>query len=324
MDVHPFIAALRSDRAPQRQAQSAMEAARTAWRAEPGAAQMMAELERYGNGASLTDCPQLDAVFTGQGEAERLMALLSRHYCAALAANPIGHPPFRHGFNGSAGTILLARSGRAQIMLQSREPGDFRQASYKYTDATRFDAVLAGAGEARIVRARPAAGEGERMDFTEEAVPLAAGGRFAFDCASEAFVTDSVTSRVVMLRLLRANAAPAPSREYAAATGELLLQSAATIATSRQEAIIALLGRMGRKDAVPEIARTALGEGDPSLRWQALRECLALDTKAGFTALLALARRSDDPLAAHAGALRAQLLETHPQLAELEARQCPA
>lgn len=320
MDVHPFIAALRSDRAPQRQAQSAMEAARNAWRAEPGAAQSMAELERYGKGAPLSDCPQLEAVFTGQGEAERLMALLSRHYCAAIVANPIGHPPFRNGFNGSAGTILLARSGRAQIMIQCREPGKFRQSSYKYTDATRFDAVLAGEGEARIVRARPASDVSERMEFAEENVPLAPGGRFAFDCASEALVTDSVVRRVVMLRLLRTNVSPAPSREYAEHSGELLLQSAATIATSRQEAIIALLGRMGRNDAAPEIARTALGEGDPSLRWQALRECIALDTQAGFTALLTLARRSDDPLAANAGALRAQLLETHPQLAVLEER----
>lgn len=118
MDVHPFIASLRSDRAPQRRAQSAMEAAREAWRAETGAAELMAELERYGKGAPLGSCPQLENVFTGQGEAERLMGLLSQHYCAAIAANPIGHPPFRHGFNGTAGTILLARSGRAQFMLQ--------------------------------------------------------------------------------------------------------------------------------------------------------------------------------------------------------------
>ena len=47
-------------------------------------------------------------------------------------------------------------------------------------------------------------------------------------------------------------------------------------------------------------------------------------------ALAALARRADDPLAAPAGALRAQLLESWPQLAqletagEMEAAACPA
>jgi len=117
---------------------------------------------------------------------------------------------------------------------------------------------------------------------------------------------------------------PAPGREYDAASGRLLHRSAGRIGTSRREAIIALLGRMGRADAAPQIARVALDEGDPSLRWQALREALALDTATGFRALASVARRGEDPLAAQAGALRAQLLETHPELAQLETGPCPA
>ena len=62
--------------------------------------------------------------------------------------------------------------------------------------------------------------------------------------------------------------------------------------------------------------------GSPHLRWQALRECLGLDSAIGFAALSAIARRSVDPLAVPAGALRAQLLEAYPQLAEVSA--CPA
>lgn len=299
-----------------------MDAAREAWRAEPGAAQLMEQLGQFGAGAPLEACPALEAVFTGGGEGERLMALLSRHYCAALTDNPIGHPPFRHGFNGTAGTLLLARSGRAQLMIQSREPGESNNASYKFSDAERFDAVLAGEGEARIVRSRRA-GEGA-MQFDIEQLPLRGGERLALDLQSEALAVDSVRRRLVILRLIRTSAEPQPGREYDAASGELLMQSAGSIATSRQEAIIALLGRMGRRDAAPEMARTALDDGDASLRWQALRECLALDSEEGFCALAQLARRADDPLADSAGALRAQLLETHPQLAQVEADQCPA
>jgi len=55
-----------------------------------------------------------------------------------------------------------------------------------------------------------------------------------------------------------------------------------------------------------------------------LRECLALDCAEGFCTLCAIARRVDDPLAVSAGALRAQLLESYPELAQLEASQCPA
>jgi hypothetical protein len=72
------------------------------------------------------------------------------------------------------------------------------------------------------------------------------------------------------------------------------------------------------------MAAIARGPGDDSLRWQALRECLALDTAHGFRALAAVARTAGDSLAATAGALRAQLVEAHPQLLALEDDRCPA
>ncbi len=261
-------------------------------------------------------------MFTQVGEAERLMALLVRHYCAALAANPIGHPPFRHGFDGAAGTLLLARSGRAQLMIQAREPGRLDHRAYTFSDASRFDAVLAGEGQGRIVRARPAGGSAVQFDC--EALSLRGGERIALDSASETLVIDAVERRLVVLRLMRSAAEPEPGREYDAASGALLSQSAGTLATSRQEMIVTLLGRMGRTEAAPEMARLATGQGDTSLRWQALRECLALDSATGFAALSEVARASDDPLAANAGALRAQLLETYPEFAELESARCRA
>jgi len=322
MQVHADIAALRSDRAPQREAQTAILAAGEAWAAEPGAAQFQAELEAYGKGAPLEACPVLEAMFTGSGEAARLMDLLVKHYCRAIGENPIGHPPFRQGFDGVSTSILLARSGRAQLMIQAREPGEMDNPGYVFCDATRFDAVLGGEAQARIVRIAERRDDAAR--FNAEPLALRAGHRLAFDLSSEALLIDSVQTRFVVLRLLRTAEEPQPGREYDAATGKLLHQSAGRIGTSRREAIIALLGRMGREDAAPEIARIAKGEGDPSLRWQAMREALALDMAQGFRALAAVARRTDDPLARQAGALRARLLEAHPQLSKLEADQCPA
>lgn len=283
---------------------------------------MQAELEAYGTGAPIEACPVLEAMFTGSGEAERLMQLMSKHYCRAIADNPIGHPPFRQGFDGVSTSILLARTGQAQLMIQAREPGAMENPGYIFCDATRFDAVLAGAADARIVRISERGDQAAR--FSEETLSLHPGHRFALDLSSETMVVDAVQSRLVVLRLLRTAEEPEPGREYDAVSGNLLHQSAGRIGTSRREAIIALLGRMGRADAAPEFARIARCEGDLSLRWQAMREALALDAAHGFCALAEVARRSDDPLAGQAGALRAQLLETHPQLAQLEAAQCPA
>lgn len=322
MHVHPDIAALRTDRGPQRQAQRAMQLACEAWRADPGAAAMLAELEAFGAGTPLEDCPALDQVFTGADEAERLTGLLSQHFCAAIAANPYGHPPFRNGFDGRAASLLLGRAGRAQLIIQAREPGEYGAENRIFNDSLRFDAVLGGLGAARIVRMVPREDGGG--DYSEERLALKPGCRLALDLASETLLVDRVERRLVILRLLRTNADPQPSREYCAESGALLHQSAADLGTSRQEAIIALLGRMGRQDAAPAMRDVALGKGDASLRWQALREALALDTALGFATLLELARRTGDPLADPAGALRAQLIETYPQLLQLEDAQCPA
>jgi hypothetical protein len=324
MHVHPDIAALRTDRGPQRHAQAGMQAACQAWGADPGAAAVLRELEKFGAGAALEECPALKSVFTGVGEAERLARLLSQHFVRALAENPYGHPPFRNGYDGHASSMMLARSGRAQIMLQSREPARLEHQSFVYSDVVRYDAVIAGSAVGRIARIAREGGSASAAEFAFEDIALTPGSRFAFELNSEALLVDRVDRRLVMLRLVRQAEAPVPSREFDAGSGTLHIQCAGSLATSRQEAIIALLGRMGRSDAAPAMAKVALGAGDISLRWQGLRECLALDSAQGFRALAEIARRTGDPLAGHAGALRAQLVENHPEFLVLEAEQCPA
>ena len=198
MQVHPDIAALRSDRAPQRKAQGAMLAAGQAWAVEPGAADMQAELKAYGKGAPLEACRMLEAMFTRSGEAERLMQLLSKHYCRAVGENMFGHPPFRQGFDGASTSILLAHSGRAQLMLQAKEPGEMTHPGYAFCDATRLDAVLGGAADVRLVRIVTRNDRGAK--FAEEKLSLRPGHRLALDLDSEPLLVDAVHSRLVVLR----------------------------------------------------------------------------------------------------------------------------
>ena len=317
MRIDPAIAALQADRRLQRRAQAAMIATSEAWRADPAAACAVAELERFGAGAPLEACPSLEALFTGADAAPELAASLCRQFAAALAEEPFGQPAMRHGFDGSLSTLLLARSGRAQLILHAREPGETECTTVRFSDALRYEAVLAGEAEARIVRRTDGPAARERP-FHQEALSLRAGTRLALDLGSEALQVLTTTRRLVALRLHRFAAEPEPSREHRLGDGALLQQSAGSIRTSRHEMMLALLGRMQVPQAAPLMAEMVLEEGDPSLRWQAVRECLALDTAAGFRALAALARCADDPLAAPAGALRARLVEAHPQLHLLE------
>ena len=156
---------------------------------------------------------------------------------------------------------------------------------------------------------------------------LGAGVCLARDCRREALLLHAVEGRLVTLRLHRPSShvlgGTEPMREYALESGKLVHRAAGTPAESRYELMISLLGRMERTDAAPLLASMALGADSPGLRWQAVRECLGLDTATGFSALVALSRRPGDALAAPAGALRAQLLESWPQLAQIEAENAP-
>ena len=321
MRIDPAIAALRADRSLQQQAQAAMGATCTAWRADRAVAAAIGNLDRYGAGAPLEACPALEALFTDQVSAPELTEALMRHFLPVLREREFAHPPFRHSHAGSLSTLLLARSGRACLTIHAREPGQWSHELAAYSDALRYEAVLAGEGEARIVRCAGQPDGTPQID--SEAVQLAAGCRLALDLNSETLQVMSARVRLVTLRLQREADNPAPSREHALADGRLLRQASGSIKSSRQEMMLALLGRMHRTEAAPVMADMAREGGDPSLRWQALRESLALDTAAGFTALVALARRPHDPLARAAGALRAQLVEAHPELLALEAT-CPA
>jgi ABC-type transporter Mla MlaB component len=292
-----------------------MVAAIDGWRARPDMRGVLADFERYGEGAAMESCLKLLAVFADGGAAPGLVAELSHALCAALAAEPFGHPPFRHGYERGTSTLLLARRGRAQLVLHACEPGSRTFDVVGFSDGERREVVLAGAANARIVHR-----QGRFGLFVEQRLSLAPGVRLALDLREEALQVLAVERRLVSLRLYRSPRHPAPSREYDLASGALLRQAAGDIRTSRHEVMLALLGRMQRAEAAPVMAAIAREPGDAALRWQALRECLALDTAEGFAALCHLARAADDPLATPAAALHARLVEAHPELAG----QCPA
>ncbi|HEU4701198.1 MAG TPA: hypothetical protein VFS37_01860, partial [Conexibacter sp.] len=277
MRIDPAIGALRSDRHAQRRARAALRAASDGWATSEATARVIADLARFGDGAPLGGCPALFGLFCETKAAPRLVAALVQALCTALAREPLGHPALRHGYERGTSTLLLAHRGRAQLVLCSREPGRRSFRGVTFGDGQRFDAVLAGQATARIVHR-----SGPSGSFREQPLALAGGVRLALDRRQEALQVLEVERRLVSLRLDRAAFEAEPSREYDLASGALLRQCAGDARTSRQEVMLAVLGRMARADAAPVMAGIARERGDASLRWQALRECLALDTRPGF------------------------------------------
>jgi hypothetical protein len=316
--VDRTIAARRDDRRALQRSQALACAAAQRWREDVRVEPILAELREFGRGAPLSACPALAALFEAAPEAGDFAAAFCRSQVQAMAEDSFMQPAFRHNWDGRTATLLLARDGLALLSLVAVEPGSYAAATAVFSDAVRHEAILSGSACAiRVVRG----GDGA---FSHDALELGAGASLALDLSCQALLIERVEARMVSLRLHRASPDPAPTREYDLSSGVLIHQASADARASRHEAMLALLGRMNRKEAAPAMAAMAREAGPDGLRWQALREALALDTAEGFRALCDVARTPDDPLAMPAGALRAQLVEAHPELLALEEAPCRA
>lgn len=321
MDISPAIAALQAEPAQQVRAQLGLTTALASWRERGGVSEVLAGFSRYARGAPLADQRELAGLFGDNADAaEAFAAPLIAAFAAELAKQPLGVVPVRHFTDGVMSVLMLAREGDTLLTLTAIDGAGLAArpvtTSACYSPSEEWEVVLSGSGKARLVERC-----GERV--ATHPVELAPGLSFGREGAREALVFDEVDGVLLLLRLQRRLDASQARLEVSLEDGKVLHRASATPRESRHEMAVALLGRMGRSDAAPvlaEIARDAT-HGD-SLRWQALRECLALDTRTGFWTLTAIARSGEDSLAIPAGALRAQLLETYPQLAEVEP--CPA
>ena len=325
MKIRPELQALRSDISPQRHAQHLLKAQLAAWQAGAAAGLAEAELARFASGACLEDLPLLSALFTpGDPSANQFVAVLVRNLCAALAEAPLGMVPLRHFTDDALASVMLARSGFATLSLQAydgvgmaRRP---RPVSVSFSPGESWEQVLTGCASAELIHCRQTFSD--RADLEIEPIALSPGSMLTRNNRDTALSLGRFEGCLVTLRLQRRCAIGGVTREYQLADGALVHQAAGTPRESRLELTAALLGRMGRADAAPLLASMAQEDGSAGLRWQLLRECLGLDSAEGFRTLCGIARDPADPLFVPAGALRAQLLETHPQLAEVEP--CPA
>ncbi|HVR91382.1 MAG TPA: hypothetical protein VHG29_09855 [Novosphingobium sp.] len=323
MHLHADIRALRDDDGPQRAAQQALGVALDAWRARPGPQRLEAELAQFTRGGPIDEFPLLATLFEPHSaDAAVFVRGLIDGFCAALERAPLGHLPLRHFTDGTVSTLMLARSGEASLALAAIDgprlalraaPG-----SVSFAPCETWDHILAGEASADLVSRGEVVGSGTTL--TRKTLHLKPGGVTVRDGAREALVIRVVSGCLVNLRLQRRRTVEV-TREFSLGDGTLLHQAAGTARDSRLELTAALLGRMGRADAAPLLGAMAQENGSPALRWQALRECLGLDTREGFLTLGTIARSPHDPLAVPAGALRAQLIEQHPQLAGIEP--CP-
>ena len=328
MRLDPELCALRRDPAPLLRGAGLTGVAAREWCETQ--ADAMADLARFGAGAGLGDCPSLAALFDQDAGAGRTIASGALGpMITALRSAPLAPVPWRHFTNGVLHSLVLALAGRGSLSLAlldgaawtaARDPRGEGLASFQPGEL--HVRVLAGGGAARILRNRSDDPRAARIEA--DPLTLQPGAVYRLDGAHEALAIDRIDGALVTLRLHRKPVGASVARQYEIASGALVHQAAGLQDDSRAELAMALLRAMGRQDAAPAFAALAR-TGDPSARWQALRECLALDSAAGLAELCRVTQAPGDALAGPARALLETLCASDPSFARArEELSCPA
>lgn len=312
---------LRGDRGAQRRMSDTTEQFAAEWRSRTGIAEVLEEFKLFAHGRPLGSLACLKRLLTDCSRASAFADGWVGAFARLLAQEPLADPFRRYKCSAGAAVIQLASEGEAELSLVCFEGnGRDNPPQSGYFDPTeRHEIVLAGSGSMLMaVRDERVSGP---HNFACTVLEAKAGTTLSQYGSLETRAFGRIDGRLVLLRLARNSGEECPAREYRYRDGALLHQASSNKHESCREMMVTLLGKMGRKDALPAIAHAATG-GPDHLRWQALRQCLALDTGRGFELLCKIAGSPGDSLAAPAGALRAQLIEAHPQLARLEKLPC--
>lgn len=308
MQVHPDLARLRSDGARQ----SRCDAALAAWRASPDMLAVLAALARYDAGERLDDLPALTRITSDHAAGRALVADFIGPLTAALRAEPLAQLALGHSAAPGMARLRLASHGRAGLTLVAfarREPA--ASPSVLFEDCAVHEVVVAGT--ARGLQHRLDHGRLITQELTFEP-----GVRITRDGPHTARQITTVTRPLLLLQLTCEAAQPAPSCEIALDDGRLLKAISGCKATSQQMMALGVLGALAHRPALDEMARLARDEtAQRDLRWEALRQSLALDAVRGLALLTALAGDDGDILSAPAAALGRQLRASRPDLAAL-------
>lgn len=229
---------------------------------------------------------------------QRLAAAL-----ALSAAEPFAMPPLRMFSGGVLGELILAEAPpiTCSLMIRPFNQPVPRAASVIFLPGQGLTHIVRSGG-ARIRRYRVELSAAERgggfrasaaapMVLIDDA-PLDDGAWIRVDQQSESINISGGDSDLVMLQLFVNEASRVPMREYDTATGRLVKVAAAGRATSFRQMGLAVLRSLGRRDAVP-LFIAALADEDFAMRWQVMRELIALDADAALPHLIVMA--ADDP-----------------------------
>jgi len=319
MRVAEELTALRSNRALQRRTQAEMDRALADWTGTAEVKALNRELAAYSLGAPLNSLAILAGLLHSFDQADQFTRRVCDIVLRPLRSNPLAQVPFQHSFSNGFMTIRLASAGGAALsLLCYEERSDLAApASASFADRDLHEIVVAGEASALVHRIQPTG------KIETQGIRLAPGACCHTAAQSMSRQLVAVRGRIVVLQLARTPDRPGPTREISLSNGALVHQACGDKAASQAEMALAVLGAMKRKDALEAMAITARA-GPAHLRWEAIRQVLALDPVEGMHLLASAGSDEQDELRAPAQALHRRLARQYPELLKESCEPCPA
>ena len=244
---------------------------------------------------------------------------------ALVEREPFVLPPLRMFAGKGLGGLILAESARITLCVMIRPfdaitNGDADESHRAiFSPGHSWTRVVRAAG-ARIRRYRvavsaaeddgvfTAAGAGRSEYMGEEC--LYNGDVIMTDQRRECFGIIGGTGDVVMEQFFVQPRSPLPLREYDGRTGQLIRVASSQRANSFRQMGFALLRHLDRRDAAPLFA-DELANIDFALRWQVMREFVALDAHTALPHLRGMAANDPHPEVRRAASAALDLVESH-------------
>lgn len=308
MQIHPMISKLRSAQAPQ----PCTDAALAAWRSLPDVAAVSAALARFDAGEAAADLPPLARITTDHAAARGFVDAFIGPLMAAIRAEPLAQLPIGHSTAPGLARLRMASHGRSALTLVAlARRAQTQPPSVLFEDCAMHEIVISGQASALLHRRT-----GARINSAP--ISLFPGTATTRSGLHEARQITAITRPLLLLQLTRETAHPAPSQEIALADGTVIKTISGCKVTGQNIMALGVLGALAHRPALAEMERLALdGAAMCDLRWEALRQCLALDARRGLALLAVLTARVEDLLSPPAAALQHQLATARPDLAAL-------
>ncbi|MEL7446019.1 MAG: hypothetical protein AAGK02_09415, partial [Pseudomonadota bacterium] len=276
-------------------------------------------LETFGAGQPLSKSSALQQLVTDHDAASEFAHGWIRSMVAAAKQAPLGEVPFRHSCSAGFSRVQLMQAGPATLSLLAYEelPSVKEPRTASFSDRETYEIVISGSATGYQYSVRNP--DTANAEIVIAPTKSCAGTKVRLRPKHDARQFVHVSGMLSVLQLSRTlGEGAADTIVYSLTDASIAHRSSGDKRASQNVMALAVLGAMEHSPAISTMTELAVSPGNLEVRWEAIRQLLAIKPVEGIRVLTAIATWPSDPLSNNAARLRGQLLTAHPVLADIE------